>query len=180
MRLAAALRACALAATLSPVIAAAAAASSNPPTMVPATVKFKIAEGRELVLSHPAYLSASVEDTPYQLMQTCEPDGRACRTLLDLRGGSGVTVPAAKALGFSPDQRYLLCLRLAGVDAARKTYRAQEYEIRDLQSGEPVEFATADGDGATTDNILGWAAGQPHALEVSAGMKKTKLALPPQ
>jgi hypothetical protein len=173
-------RACALAATLALAFAAPLPAASSSPTMVPATAKFKIADGRELVLSHPAYLSTSVEDTPYQLMQTCDPQGRDCKTLLDLRGGSGVSLPAAKNLSLSPDQRYALCFRMAGVDVPHKAYRAQEYEIYDLQSGEPVEFATADGSAATTDNILGWSASQPHALEVSAGVKKTALALPPQ
>jgi hypothetical protein len=172
-------RACALAATLAVAIAAPLRAAPGSPGPVPATVKLKIAAGRELVLSHPAYLSTSVEDTPYQLMQTCDAHGHACRTLLELRAGSGVSLATAAGLGLSPDRRYALCFRLAGVDVRRKAYRGQEYEVYDLQAGEPVEFATADGTSATTGNILGWSAGQPHALEVSAGVRKTALALPP-
>jgi hypothetical protein len=134
---------------------------------------------RTLVFAAPAYVSASVEDTPYQRLQLCESGGTSCRTLLDLRGAGGVSMPADKSLGLSPDGRYLLCFRMTGVQAASKSYRSQYDELYDLVEGKAVAFNTEDGVTATTDNIQGWSADRPHALEVSTTFRKTSLAFPP-
>jgi hypothetical protein len=134
---------------------------------------------RTLLFAAPAYVSTSVEDTPYQWLQLCDAGGKSCRTLLDVRGGGGVSMPADKSLGLSPDGRYLLCFRMTGVDAAGKSYRSQYYELYDLAAGKTVTFNTEAGVTATADNIQGWSADHPHALEVSTTFRKTGLAFPP-
>jgi hypothetical protein len=134
---------------------------------------------RTLLFAAPAYISTSVEETPYQWLQLCKEGAKSCRTLLDVRGVGGVSMPADKSLGLSPDGRYLLCFRMTGVDAVGKSYRSQYYELYDLVEGKTVTFNTEAGVTATTDNIQGWSAGRPHALEVSATFGKTNLALPP-
>jgi hypothetical protein len=140
--------------------------------MVPNEVYIPVpAMQRTLLFAAPAYVSTSVEDTPYQWLQLCGAGGKSCRTLLD--------VPADKTLGLSPDGRYLLCLRMTGVDAAGRTYRRQYYELYDLVEGKAVTFNTDAGVTATTDNIQGWSADRPHALEVSTTFRKTSLAFPP-
>ena len=134
---------------------------------------------RTLVFTAPAYVSTSVEDTPFQWLELCDESGRDCRTLLDASGTGGVSMPADRSLGLSPDGRYLLCLRMTGVDVAGRSYLTQYYEVYDLTAARTVSFNTAAGVTATTDNIQGWSADQPHALEVSAGFRKTALAWPP-
>lgn len=149
------------------------------PKTVPQTVRYEIkATGLVVVLSDPGFLAASVEETPYQWLRLCAAAG-ACTTLADLRGSGGVSVASDPALGFSPDQRYLLTLRMTAVDAARKTYRSHSYEVYDIAAASVVTFRTAAGKAATADNIVGWSAQHLHALEVSAGHKKRLLALPP-
>lgn len=148
--------------------------------MVPNEVNIPVPSlQRTLLFVAPAYVSTSVEDTPYQWLQLCEAGAKSCRTLLDVRGAGGVSMPADKSLGLSPDGRYLLCFRMTGVDAARKSYRSQYYELYDLVEGKTVTFNTEAGVTATTDNIQGWAADRPHALEVSTTFRKTSLAFPP-
>jgi hypothetical protein len=134
---------------------------------------------RTLLFAAPAYVSTSVEDTPYQWLQLCGAGGKSCRTLLDVRGAGGVSMPADKTLGLSPDGRYLLCLRMTGVDAAGRSYRGQYYELYDLVEGKAVTFNTDAGVTATTDNIQGWSADRSHTLEVSTTFRKTSLAFPP-
>lgn len=148
--------------------------------VVPTEVKIPVpALQRTLVFAAPAYVSTSVEDTPYQWLQLCDAGGKSCRTLLDVRGAGGVSIPADKTLGLSPDGRYLLCFRMTGVDAAARSYRSQYYELYDLVAGKTVTFNTETGVTATTDNIQGWSADRPHALEVSTTFRKTTLAFPP-
>ena len=155
-------------------------ATEQPGTkMVPQTVRYEIkATGQVLVLSDPSFLAAGVEETPYQWLRLCDAAG-ACTTLADLRGSGGVSVASDPTLGFSPDQRYLLTLRMTAVDAARKTYRSHSYEVYDIAAASVVTFRTAAGKTATADNIIGWSAQHPHALEVSVGHKKRGLAMPP-
>ena len=174
------LRRCALAAGLLTVLLLPCLADTRSGTkMVPETVRLEIAATRQVVtLSKPSYLAPSVEETPYQWLQLCDAAG-TCSTLADLRGSGGVSVPRNPALAFSPDQRFLLCLRMTAVDPAARTYRSQSYEIYDLAAGRPVSFRTAAGKTATADNILGWSAQHPHALEMSAGHKKRALAFAP-
>ena len=148
--------------------------------MVPNEVDIPVpALQRTLLFAAPAYVSTSVEDTPYQWLQLCDAGGKSCRTLLDVRGAGGVSMPADKTLGLSPDGRYLLCFRMTGVDAAGKSYRSQYYELYDLVEGKAVTFNTEAGVTATTDNVQGWSADRPHALEVSTTFRKTSLAFPP-
>jgi hypothetical protein len=148
--------------------------------MVPNEVNIPVpALQRTLLFAAPAYVSTSVEDTPYQWLQLCNAGGKSCRTLLDVRGAGGVSMPADKTLGLSPDGRYLLCFRMTGVDAAGKSYRSQYYELYDLVEGKAVTFNTEAGVTATTDNVQGWSADRPHALEVSTTFRKTSLAFPP-
>lgn len=147
--------------------------------MVPQTVRYEMkATARVVVLSDPSYLAASVEETPYQWLRLCDAAGD-CTTLADLRGSGGVSVASDPSLGFSPDQRYLLTLRMTAVDAARKSYRSHSYEGYDIAAAGVVTFRTAAGKTATADNIIGWSAQHPHALEVSVGHKKRGLAMPP-
>ena len=130
----------------------------------------------QLVLSHPAYLADTVEDTPYQLLQVCNKQ-RRCQTLLDGRGGgNGVSVASDNSLNFSPDRLYLIVLRMVDVDARAKTYRKNYFEIYDLEEGVVVGFQTKEGKNATTDNILQWSTHEPHALEISVGWEKQALA----
>ena len=148
--------------------------------MVPNEVNIPVpALKRTLLFAAPAYVSTSVEDTPYQRLQLCDAGVKSCRTLLDVRGVGGVSIPADKTLGLSPDGRYLLCFRMTGVDAAGKSYRSQYYELYDLVEGKAVTFNTEAGVTATTDNIQGWSADRPHALEVSTTFRKNSLAFPP-
>jgi hypothetical protein len=134
---------------------------------------------RTLVFTAPAYVSTSVEDTPYQRLQLCDAARKSCRTLLDVRGTGGVSMPAGKSLGLSPDGRYLLCFRMTGVDVIGKRFRSQAYELYDLVAGKTVTFNTEAGVTATADNVQGWSADLPHALEVSMTFRKTTLAFPP-
>lgn len=156
------------------------APSNTERPMVPNEVNVPVPSlQRTLLFTTPAYLSTSVEDTPYQWLQLCDAGGKSCRTLLDARGTGGVSMPADKAMGLSPDGRFLLCFRMTGVDAAAKRYRGQAYELYDLVAGTRVTFNSEDGVTATTDNIQGWAADRPHALEISTKFGKTTLAFPP-
>jgi hypothetical protein len=160
---------------------AGASAFGKPPRtpVAPMVARFPVATiHRVLVFSDPAYLSTSVEDTPYQRLRLCDEQGRHCRTMLDVRGTGGVSMPADKTLGLSPDGNYLLCLRMTAVDAQGRTYRGQYFESYDLGTAARRAFTTATGVTATSDNTSGWAADRPHALEVSAGPGKTVLALP--
>jgi hypothetical protein len=148
--------------------------------MAPSTVRLKIAATHQmLLLTDPAYSAGSVEETPYQWLRLCDADGAACATLADLRGsGNGLSVPGDASLGLSPDQRYLLCLRMTAVDVESHAYRSQSYEIYELATAAVVSFHTAAGKAATADNILGWSAQHGHALEVSTGHKQRALAVP--
>lgn len=129
----------------------------------------------QLVLSNPAYLADTVDETPYQLLQVCN-EQRHCKTLLDVRGGDGVSVTSDTSLSFSPDHLYLIVLRMAGVDVMTKTYKKHYYEIYGIVEGAVVGFQTKEGKNATTDNILQWSHQYPHALEISVGRKKRALA----
>ncbi len=148
--------------------------------MVPNEVSIPVPSlHRLLVFAAPAYLSSSVEDTPYQWLKLCDERAGGCRTLLDVRGAGAVSMPADKALGLSPDGRYQLCLRMTGVDATAKRYRGQYFELYDLGAGQSLRFNTEAGVAATTDNIQGWSADHPHALALSSSFGKTVLAWPP-
>ncbi len=129
----------------------------------------------QLVLSNPAYLADTVEETPYQLLQVCN-EQRHCQTLLDERGGDGVSVASDTSLNFSPDHLYLIVLRMVGVDVMTKKYKKHYYEVYGLVEGAIVGFQTKEGINATTDNILQWSDQYPHALEISVGRKKQALA----
>lgn len=87
-------------------------------------------------------------------------------------------MPADTTLGLSPDGRYLLCFRMSGVDAIARSYRHQNYELYDLVRSAPVTFNTDAGVTATTDNIQGWSANHPHALEISTVFGEAGLAFP--
>lgn len=147
-------------------------------TIAPESVRYDVPTLHSWVeLAAPAYLAGEVEETPYQLVQLCGDSGR-CRVLLDLRGLGGVTVSADPSIAFSPDRLYLIVLRMIAIDPEAKTFRKQYYETYGLREGILVNFKTANGEYATTDNILGWSSQHPHALTIGAGLKGTELAYP--
>lgn len=144
--------------------------------MAPEHVRLDIAPLHAVLeFSLPAYRAASVEETPYQLLRLCDAGGH-CATLVDARGGGGISIANQAVL--SPDQLYVLVQRMTVVDAANMTFRAQYTDIIGLKEKSSVEFRSASGKSAGTDNILGWASTEPHALTLSAGWKKTMLATP--
>lgn len=146
--------------------------------MAPESARFEIAASMQtLVFSAPLYLAATVEDTPYQWLQLCEAGG-TCKTVADLRGSGALTMPRDPTLGLSPDKRFVLCLQFVAANAATKSYRQHYYIVYDLVQHAQASFRSADGRAASTDNIIGWSAQHPHALELSAGHRKRVLALP--
>lgn len=133
--------------------------------------------GERVVFSHPAYLAAEVEETPYQLLQICAAHHK-CATLVDERGGGGISLSSDKTLAFSPDGQYFLALRQAGVNLQTREIRQQYFQIFGVREAGTVVFRTASGKEAASANILGWLPDQAHALEISTGWKKTAPAYP--
>lgn len=156
------------------------AEASAPAAMVPDTVRIDLPETRTvLVMSDPAFKGPSVEETPYQWLRVCAPDGSACRTVLDLRGSGGLSISADPALGLSPDHRYAIVLQMRGIDEKAKAVSGHYLELYDLVEAREAGFVTAEGKMASSDNILGWAPDQGHALKISTGRRKSAFAFPP-
>lgn len=148
-------------------------------TLAPETVEFPIpAVHARLVLSLPAWRAESIDETPYQLLQLCDEEHGACETLADLRGMPGMSIASDPTLALSPDRMYVIVMRHIGVDPSRRFFRTSVFEMYGIAERSQVSFRTAEGNRATTDNILGWDATAGHRLEISVGLAKTAIALP--
>lgn len=130
-----------------------------------------------LVLSYPARRGETIDETPYGLLQLCDPHDH-CETLIDVMGGGGVTLADDATLTFSPDREYLIVLQMVAVDPEAREYRSHYYEHYSLRDPGPAVFRTPDGREATTDNILHWSPDEPHALVIATGFQRTALAYP--
>jgi hypothetical protein len=134
----------------------------------------------QVMLSEPIYRTADAEETPYQLLQICKTKKakQKCQIVLDVRGSGSFSLPRDDDFAFSPDGRYFILLRHAGIDINSKSIRKHYYQIIGVQEMAPVVFQTSDGIEAKADNILGWIPGQGHALNISLDWKKQAPAFP--
>lgn len=147
--------------------------------MAPETLEFPIpAVNARLVLSLPAWRAESIDETPYQLLQLCSQEHGGCETLADLRGMPGMSIASDSTLALSPDRMYVIVLQHVGVDPTRHFIRTITYELYGIAERGPVAFRTEQGKLATTGNIHGWDPSMMHGLEISAGHRKTAIALP--
>ena len=160
---------------------ASAAPASRPASKVtlmpPLTLSFDVpALDSTVKLSAPAWIGATVEETPYQLLQLCPRHG-ACVTLEDWRGQGGMTVSSDERLGLSPDRLYLIVQSMAGVNRQARRIDRVYYSFYGLREASSVAFRTASGRQADS-GVNGWAPGHPHALEMAEGHLRSVWALP--
>lgn len=155
----------------------AALAESKPRrSMTPSTLSFDVPALRSRVeLSHPAWLAATVEETPYQLLRICTVEG-ACHTMADLRGLGGMSVLTDETQTFSPDRLYMVVLAFTGINRAERSVRSHVYTFYGLREATQVRFRTAEGKDA--DSASDWAPDQPHARLVTVAKRRKALAFP--